>query len=183
MLQLAPTFDRQLGQRLRDRRLLLGVTQTALGEAIGVSFQQVQKYENGVNRLSAQALSLAARKLNTSVAALLHGLGEPPAAEAQPGPRTHRLKCWPTQFAAVLAGDKTFEIRLNDRDFRQGDFLLLEEWDRLKGDGRFTGRTFAAEAGVVLCGGRQGFGEMTIAPGHCVISLLPRQGVQDGGRA
>ena len=45
--------DVEVGQRIRARRMAKGMSQTELGEKIGVTFQQVQKYENGANRVSA----------------------------------------------------------------------------------------------------------------------------------
>jgi len=42
---------------------------------------------------------------------------------------THGLKIWPEYFKEVIAGNKTFEIRQNDRSFHVGDRLLLNEWD------------------------------------------------------
>ena len=48
--------DVHVGARVRVRRPLLGMTQTNLGDALGVSFQQMQKYENGANRISASRL-------------------------------------------------------------------------------------------------------------------------------
>lgn len=42
---------------------------------------------------------------------------------------THELKTWPVYFEAVLAGHKQFEVRFNDRNFKVGDFLILEEFD------------------------------------------------------
>ena len=41
----------------------------------------------------------------------------------------HKLKTWPTYFYAVAAGTKTFEIRKNDRDFKEGDVLILQCYD------------------------------------------------------
>lgn len=48
--------DIYVGQRVRERRKLLGVTQEKLGEALGLTFQQVQKYERGTNRISSSKL-------------------------------------------------------------------------------------------------------------------------------
>jgi ASC-1-like (ASCH) protein len=42
---------------------------------------------------------------------------------------THHLKCWPSYFEAVMMGDKTFEIRKNDRDFKVGDTIILHHHD------------------------------------------------------
>ncbi len=59
--------DVHVGARLRVRRTLLGMNQTKLGEAIGVSFQQMQKYERGTNRISASRLYDLARLLDVPV--------------------------------------------------------------------------------------------------------------------
>jgi transcriptional regulator with XRE-family HTH domain len=60
--------DAALGARIRLRRRELGLTQVALAEALGLSFQQVQKYERGANRVSASMLHRVAVTLQTSVA-------------------------------------------------------------------------------------------------------------------
>ena len=44
-------------------------------------------------------------------------------------PNTHNLKCWPQYFWPAMCGDKPFEIRKNDRDFKVGDYLELQEYD------------------------------------------------------
>ena len=49
-------IDRRISMRLRQRRLLLGITQGVVAEALGVSFQQIQKYETGANRISSSRL-------------------------------------------------------------------------------------------------------------------------------
>ena len=60
-------IDVHVGARLRQRRILLGMSQTALGKAVGLSFQQVQKYENGGNRISSSRLFEFAKILNVPV--------------------------------------------------------------------------------------------------------------------
>ena len=67
-----PDIDVHIGRQLRRRRHALGVSQDALAEAIGVGFQQVQKYELGVNRLSASAL--ARRRAGRLAGLLLRGV-------------------------------------------------------------------------------------------------------------
>lgn len=42
---------------------------------------------------------------------------------------THELKCWPTPFAAIKRGDKTFEVRKDDRGYAVGDTLILKEFE------------------------------------------------------
>lgn len=59
--------DIAIGARMRLRRKTLGVSQSALAERIGVSFQQVQKYERGANRVSGSTLVAVAAALDTSV--------------------------------------------------------------------------------------------------------------------
>ena len=73
-------IDRHLGKRLRQRRRSLGLTQQQIAEAVGVRFQQIQKYECGANRISAARLWLLAKALEAPVGAFFEGLGE----EAEP---------------------------------------------------------------------------------------------------
>ncbi len=59
--------DVHVGARLRVHRTLLGMNQTMLGEAIGLTFQQVQKYESGANRISASRLFDLSRLLDVPI--------------------------------------------------------------------------------------------------------------------
>jgi transcriptional regulator with XRE-family HTH domain len=68
--------DRHVGLRIRIRRKEVGVSQERLAEALGITFQQVQKYERGANRVSASKLWEIARALNTGVGYFYEGLGE-----------------------------------------------------------------------------------------------------------
>ena len=62
----ASEMDRLVGDRIRRRRILMGLTQDQVGEALGISYQQIQKYETGANRVSAGRLYLIAQKLEVS---------------------------------------------------------------------------------------------------------------------
>lgn len=75
--------DRVVGQRIRSLRLARGLSQSELGVAVGVSCQQMQKYETGANRVSASRLLGIARALQQPVAVFFEGLeaGEPRPAD------------------------------------------------------------------------------------------------------
>ena len=64
-------IDIAVGARIRMRRKMLGVSQQGLAEVLGVTFQQVQKYERGTNRVSASMLVKIARRLDCTVASLV----------------------------------------------------------------------------------------------------------------
>lgn len=66
--------DEMVGRRLRRRRRLMGLTQQALGEACGVSFQQIQKYESAQARLSVSTLWKVACALEVDVGYFFSGL-------------------------------------------------------------------------------------------------------------
>jgi transcriptional regulator with XRE-family HTH domain len=68
--------DFAIGARIRARRRQLGLSQTELANALGVSFQQVQKYERGVNRVSGSTLVAAATALEASVGWLVGEAGD-----------------------------------------------------------------------------------------------------------
>ena len=82
--------DRHFGARIRLRRTLLGLSQSALGERIGgIAYQQVQKYENGRDRMSASRLWLAADALEVPVTFFFDNYpGDEAAASLPPDGRT-----------------------------------------------------------------------------------------------
>lgn len=70
----ANAIDRKLGQRVRTRRLEISMSQERLAELLGVTFQQVQKYEKGVNRIAASRLYDIAAALELPVARFFEGI-------------------------------------------------------------------------------------------------------------
>ena len=68
--------DDHIGGRIRERRIMLGLTQQQLAEMIGVTYQQAHKYERGINRVSAGRLFEIARALSTPITYFYEGIGE-----------------------------------------------------------------------------------------------------------
>lgn len=68
-------YDIRIGARLKEFRHKLGFSQEKLAEAIGITFQQIQKYENGVNRIAAGRLCEIAMVLNIPVNSFFEGVG------------------------------------------------------------------------------------------------------------
>ena len=82
--------DAHVGKRIRHRRWMVGMTQQQLADRVGIKFQQIQKYETGMNRVSASRLYDLARDMDVPVAFFFEGL------EAADAPRP----------AGDLLGDK-----------------------------------------------------------------------------
>ena len=70
------SIDQHVGARLRLRRSMLDMSQSELGEKLGVTFQQVQKYERGTNRIGASRLFHVAKVMEVPVAYFFEGLDE-----------------------------------------------------------------------------------------------------------
>src|ERR1044071_10505169 len=95
-------IDVRVGARLRLRRNMLGLSQEKLGEAIGLTFQQVQKYERGANRIGASRLHELSRVLDVPISFFLDdtdpvrapaipgGFAEPPAEAFESDPLRRR---------------------------------------------------------------------------------------------
>lgn len=69
--------DTHVGKRIRHRRWMVGMTQQQLADAVGIKFQQIQKYETGANRVSASRLWDISESLSVPVAFFFEGLKEP----------------------------------------------------------------------------------------------------------
>lgn len=75
--------DVHVGKRVRHRRWMVGMTQQQLGDIVGIKFQQIQKYETGMNRISASRLWDIAQALDVSISFFFEGFeSEEVAAEA-----------------------------------------------------------------------------------------------------
>jgi len=72
--------DRHVGNRMRERRIMLGLTQQQLAELIGVTYQQAHKYERGINRIAGGRLYTIAQALGVEVAFFYEGIGAPAGA-------------------------------------------------------------------------------------------------------
>jgi transcriptional regulator with XRE-family HTH domain len=73
--------DMKIGVRIRALREEVGLTQSGLGELLGLTFQQIQKYEKGTNRVSSSSLIVIAKALNTTPSVLI---GEKEPADWEP---------------------------------------------------------------------------------------------------
>jgi transcriptional regulator with XRE-family HTH domain len=81
-------IDIHVGSRVRLRRLLLGMSQEKLGDELGVTFQQVQKYERGANRIGASRLYRVSKVLQVPVGFFFEGLDGAPATGFAEGDQT-----------------------------------------------------------------------------------------------
>ncbi len=77
--------DVHVGKRVRHRRWMVGMTQQQLAERVGIKFQQIQKYETGMNRISASRLWDISEALGVPVSFFFEGLGDAAAKTALPG--------------------------------------------------------------------------------------------------
>src|SRR6266536_1973679 len=86
MAKKAPNpIDKHVGSRVRMRRIMLGMSQEKLGDAIGLTFQQVQKYEKGTNRIGASRLQQISESLQVPVAFFFEGVPMPAGSPAGNG--------------------------------------------------------------------------------------------------
>ena len=113
--------DINVGKRLRKRRVELGMTQLAIGEILGLSFQQIQKYESGANRVSASRLFDISKSLDVEVGYFFCGVEGVAIDGALNLPETDDSKIMSGREALELlrsyASIKDSNIRKNARAF------------------------------------------------------------------
>jgi transcriptional regulator with XRE-family HTH domain len=116
-------LDAHIGRRLRWKRRFMGWSQSALGRKLGITFQQVQKYENGKNTLSARRLYQLAQVLNVPVIFFFEGYDAPSAAE-------------PSEFDKLTIALMRTYGRIRRPSARAGFLRLLKVIADLPGDGQ-----------------------------------------------
>ena len=121
--------DKHVGARVRMRRMMLSMSQEKLGDALGLTFQQVQKYEKGTNRIGASRLQQISHILQVPVAFFFEGapsaqvVGRSDAMAEAPSP------AYVSDFLATsdgLALTKAF-MRIDDSKLRRRIFDLVEQ--------------------------------------------------------
>jgi len=122
-------IDVHVGARVRVRRTLLGMTQTDLGDALGLTFQQVQKYERGTNRISSSRLYDLARVLDLSVENFFDELS-PDAGASSPAKGRGKAKGPPRDEPDPLARRETLELvrayyKIEDANVRKRVYQLI----------------------------------------------------------
>lgn len=120
-------IDKHVGNRVRMRRKMLNMSQQKLGDAIGLTFQQVQKYEKGTNRIGASRLQQIARVLSVPVPFFFEGAPNPPGMPQGNGPAPS--PAYVTEFLATtdgLALSKAFS-RIKSASLKRSIVRLVEE--------------------------------------------------------
>ncbi|MEO8668198.1 MAG: helix-turn-helix transcriptional regulator [Bauldia sp.] len=112
-------IDIHVGSRVRLRRMMLGMSQEKLGEALGITFQQIQKYEKGTNRIGASRLQHISVVLSVPVSFFFEDAPSTPGAV--PGMAEARPASYMTDFLSSSEGvqlNKAF-VRIKDSKLRR----------------------------------------------------------------
>ncbi len=125
------SVDVHVGARVQQRRKLLGITQTNLGDAIGLTFQQVQKYERGVNRIGASRLLAIARVLDVSINYFFEDMPPEVAAISPATKGRGKAKKLPSIELDPMVKRETLELvrayyKIEDADVRKGVYQLTK---------------------------------------------------------
>ncbi|MCL8382106.1 helix-turn-helix domain-containing protein [Xanthobacter aminoxidans] len=110
MSKLVKPEEAEIGARIKTRRMLLGISQEKLAEQLGLTFQQVQKYEKGVNRVSGARIARLAEILQVSPDWLLKG-DVKSGVDEMPEPDRHGIEAW--RMVAALPSIEAKTAALN----------------------------------------------------------------------
>ncbi len=119
------------GERVKQRRVLLGMTQTNLGDAIGLTFQQVQKYERGANRIGAGRLCDLARLLDVPIEYFFEDMPPEIAAISPATKGRGKAKKLPGYEPDIMVKREALEFvrayyKIEDADVRKGVYQLTK---------------------------------------------------------
>ncbi len=103
-------IDGHVGARVRLRRTLLGLNQTKLGEKLGMSFQQEQKYESGKNRISASRLYDLSRVLDVSIEHFFEDMPPEVAASSPAAEKSGKAKKLPSYEPDPMTTQETMRL-------------------------------------------------------------------------
>ena len=96
--------DKHVGARVRMRRMMLSMSQEKLGDALGLTFQQVQKYEKGTNRIGASRLQHISHILQVPVSFFFEGAPSVPGHHAPPGMAESPSPAYVSEFLSTTDG-------------------------------------------------------------------------------
>lgn len=130
MAKKAPNpIDKHVGSRVRMRRMMLSMSQEKLGDALGLTFQQVQKYEKGTNRIGASRLQAIANILQVPVSFFFEGAPHGPSGHASTGMSEAPSPAYVSDFLATSDGlslTKSF-MRIKSSKLRRRIVDLVEQ--------------------------------------------------------
>jgi transcriptional regulator with XRE-family HTH domain len=121
-------IDKHVGSRVRMRRMMLGMSQTKLGDALGITFQQLQKNEKGTNRIGASRLQQISHTLQVPVSFFFEGSPHVPGQYKSNG-ATAPSPAYVTEFLATSEGLAltTSFMRIKAPELRRRIVKLVEE--------------------------------------------------------
>jgi transcriptional regulator with XRE-family HTH domain len=114
-------IDKHVAARVRMRRLMLNMTQDEIADALGLTYQQIQKYENGSNRISASRLQSLCAILKVPVSFFFDGLPDAPETDSESAALTAVLA---TSDGVALM---TAYMRIRDAKVRRAVVALVEQ--------------------------------------------------------
>ena len=130
MAKKAPNpIDKHVGSRVRMRRMMLGMSQEKLGDALGLTFQQVQKYEKGTNRIGASRLQQISHTLQVPVSFFFEGAPTGSSGRASGGLSEAPSPAYVSDFLATSGGlslTKSF-MRIKNSKLRRRIVDLVEQ--------------------------------------------------------